>query len=58
MIQDENWIEQNDFRYKPVPVEQNPGSLETTAAKGMPLKHCLQFHTTTLYAPIIRGLEL
>jgi len=23
-----------------VPVEQYPGSLETTAGKGMPLKHC------------------
>jgi hypothetical protein len=26
--------------------------LETTAGKGMPLKHCSQFHTTTLYAPV------
>jgi hypothetical protein len=35
-----------------VPVEQYPGSLETTAGKGMPLKYCLQFHKTTLYAQI------
>ena len=35
-----------------MPVEQYPGSLETTAGKGMPLKHRLQFHTTALYATV------
>ena len=52
IIQHGNWNEQNNSRYKPVPVEQYPGSLEPTAGKGMPLIYCLQFHKTTLYAPI------
>lgn len=50
-IQNGDWTKQYDLRYKPVPVEQYPGSLETTAGKGTPLKYCLQFHKT-LYAPI------